>query len=382
MTWPHVLFVSHMGAISGAEQVLIDVASDWPQANAFLFQAGPLADRLQSKHLTVTIPADGADLSSIRRDRSALSAIGRIGPLIGLIRAIARDARSADVVYANSQKAFTLSALAGLITRRPLVWHLHDIMDAAHFGAMQRRMQIALANRFADAVIVPSEATAAAFHAAGGRTERVTVVANGRDLVPLDADKATLRSRLDLPTGPLVGVFSRLAPWKGQDVLIEALGRVPDVRAIIVGSAMFGETDFEARLQAQVERLGLGDRIRFLGRREDVAPLMQAVDAVIHPSVDPEPFGLTLVEAMALGTPVIASATGAISEILADGRFSYLVPPGDVAALATMLASVIASPNAAMIAAARERARTLYSVSTMQTAIRAIIETVARRSHA
>ncbi|MFX8692529.1 glycosyltransferase, partial [Acinetobacter baumannii] len=73
---------------------------------------------------------------------------------------------------------------------------------------------------------------------------------------------------------------------------------------------------YQAELRRLVDHLGLGNRVHFLGRREDVPLLMQAVDAVVHPSVDPEPFGLTLVEAMAVGTPVIASDAGASTEIL------------------------------------------------------------------
>ena len=109
--------------------------------------------------------------------------------------------------------------------RRPLIWHLHDIVDRSHFGPAQRRLQIALANRLAARVIVPSRAAATAFTSAGGRPELIEIVPNGVDLVPESWPPSKLRSELGLPAGPLAGVFSRLAPWKGQHVVLEALAR-------------------------------------------------------------------------------------------------------------------------------------------------------------
>lgn len=376
MSPPRVLFVSHMAAISGAEQVLVDIAGDWPGNDAFAFQPGRLAETLTAQGLKVT-SAHGGDLSDIRRDQSVMGAVAKVGTLLGLVRSIARAARRNDVIYANSQKAFTLSAVACVLARRKLIWHLHDIMSAAHFGKAQRRLQVALANRLASAVIVPSEAAAHAFRAAGGRGDLVKVVPNGRDVSADPRDKASLRRDLDLPEGPLVGVFSRLTPWKGQDVLIWALSRTSDVKAIIVGSALFGEDAYEAELRRLVDHLGLGDRVRFLGRREDVPLLMQAVDAVVHPSVDPEPFGLTLVEAMSVGTSVIASDAGASSEILDHGRFGTLVPAGSDEALVEAIERVIATPDRDIITAAQERALTHYSVAEMRRGVRTIIATVA-----
>lgn len=375
MTGPRVLFVSHMAAVSGAEQVLVDLAADWRGSSAFTFQPGRLADTLAALGLTVTTARSG-DLSDIRRDQSVTGAIAKVGTLARLVAGITRAARSADVIYANSQKAFTLSALASIFARRKLIWHLHDILDAAHFGRSQRRMQIALANRFASAVIVPSEAAARAFEEAGGQKNLIAVIPNGRDVTPDPRDKATLRQHLNLPDGLLIGVFSRLAAWKGQDVVIRALARTPGVNAIVVGSAMFGEDAYEAELRRLVDQLHLGDRVRFLGRREDVALLMQAVDGVVHPSVAPEPFGLTLVEAMAVGTPVIASDAGASTEILDHGRYGTLVSAGSDEALAEAIGRVLNAPDVDMIAAARDRAASIYSVAEMHRTIRRIVETV------
>ena len=370
MAAPRVLFVNQTGVMSGAEYVLASLAGGFPGASAFLFEDGPLAAALTAKGLNVTVAPPGAQLGAIRRDQSLLAALPLASRLFRLIMAIAGAARRHDVAYANSQKAFMLSAIASVLFRRPLIWHLHDIMDERHFGKTQRRLQIALANRRARRVIVPSSAAADAFIQAGGRADLVTVVPNGIALAP-PAPKS--RAEFGLPEGPLVGVFSRLAPWKGQHVVLEALAKVPGLQCVLAGSALFGEDAYKARLEADVVRLGLSDRVTFLGQRSDVPVLMQAVDAVIHPSVDPEPFGLTLVEAMLAGTPVIATDAGASFEILDGGRAGTLVPPSDAGALSTILSAFFADPapfrEKADLASAR--VRSVYSLDHM-------IETVSR----
>jgi glycosyltransferase involved in cell wall biosynthesis len=121
--------------------------------------------------------------------------------------------------------------------------------------------------------------------------------------------------------------------------------------------------------------------VHFLGQRSDVSRLMRAVDAVIHPSIDPEPFGRTLVEAMLAEVPVIASDAGAASDILDGGRVGTLVPPGDADALAAAIAHVMSRPPelAGQLREARARARTHYGVAQMLAATSAAITRAAGR---
>ena len=181
---------------------------------------------------------------------------------------------------------------------------MHDIISSEHFGLAQRSVQVFLANHIATRVIVPSTASATAFIAAGGRPDIVEVIANGIDGTQDLGEPNQLRVRLGLPAGNLVGVFSRLAPWKGQHVLLQALVRTSAVHCLIVGDALLGEDAYAANLRTMVDELGLSDRVHSLGHRNDIPELMRAVDVVVHPSIDPEPFGRTLVEAMLAGVPI------------------------------------------------------------------------------
>lgn len=373
--FPRVLFVSHTGTMSGAEYVLANMTRDWPNGAALVLESGPLPSALKANGLDVSV-MDEASLKTIRRSGSLSAAVSLARPLMRMVREIARRGRGCDVVYANSQKAFLLSALARPFFRRPLVWHLHDILDDRHFGPGQRRMQVMLANRLAALVVVPSAAVADAFVANGGRADHVRIVANGVPAADLVVDRIGYRRQIGLPDGPMIGVFSRIAAWKGQHVVIEALAHLPGVSCLIAGSALFGEDDYRRRLEDDVRRLGLSDRVFFLGQRQDVPALMHVVDVVVHPSVDPEPFGLTVVEAMLVGTPVIATEIGACADILDNGKAGTLVAPGSPDEIAQAVRTVLEDADgrgAERIAHARQRARSLYDIGTMRERLMVLI---------
>ncbi len=367
MSPERVLFVDHTGQIGGAELILLDVVEGRSRSSAFLFEDGPLGPELAERKLNLIVSKWGRNLSRFRRDSSWLAAMPLAARLVAIVAEIARAARSHDVVYANSQKAFVLASIASFFARRPLIWHLHDIISPDHFGVVQRRMQVLLANARAAKVIVPSKAAATAFIEAGGRSDLVEIVPNGLVLPPEARTPAELRRSLELPMRPLVGVFSRLARWKGQHVLLEALAALPDVGCIVVGDALFGEQAYAAELKQMVLARGLADRVHFLGHRNDVPKLMMAVDAMVHPSIDPEPFGRTLVEAMLAGVPVIATDAGAAPDILEGGRAGTLVPPNDAQALARAIADVLAKPATleGQLAYASARAQSQYGVAQM-----------------
>ncbi len=384
MRSPRILFVSHTGQISGAEMVLLDIVGQRAAASAFLFEDGPFRTALSARKLDVTVSRWGRGIGAIRRDSSLFEIVPRVGRFCAILFEMRGVARNSDLLYANSQKAFVLSALLTLLVRRPLVWHLHDIISAEHFGSLQRRLQVTLANLAATKVVVPSQAVAAAFIAEGGRRDLVEVVPNGLDIEPEAATPAELRDQLGLPKGKLIGVFSRLAFWKGQHVVLGALAETPGVECIFAGDALFGEQPYAESLVRMVEQLDLEDRVRFLGQRADVPRLMRAVDIVVHPSIDPEPFGRTLVEAMLTGVPVIGTDAGAASEILEAGKAGTLVPARNSGALASAIRRTLAAPDGLkeQLAHAAQRARALYSRARMVDAIDRVIGSVASGAQA
>jgi glycosyltransferase involved in cell wall biosynthesis len=286
----------------------------------------------------------------IQKDSNVLQGLYSIGQLIPLVINVARLSRQYDLIYANTQKALVVGALASLLSRRPLVYHLHDILSTEHFSRTNQQIAVTLANRCASLVIANSQASQAAFIAAGGQQKLTQVVYNGFNPACYQVTKSqrdAIRQTIELtPEDFVVGHFSRLAPWKGQHILIEALSHcAPSVRAILVGDALFGEQEYVKQLNQQVTDLGLEKRVQFLGFRSDVADLMAACDLVAHTSTSAEPFGRVIVEAMLCGTPVVAAAAGGAIELVEHEVTGWLVTPGDALKLAMTIQQCCDQPD-------------------------------------
>lgn len=141
----------------------------------------------------------------------------------------------------------------------------------------------------------------------------------------------------------LIVNVGRITRWKGQDIFLRAIASVvrehPDVKALLVGSpnSSTSNQSYYQELQSMVRALGIESRVVFAGFRNDVPAIMAASDIVVHSATSPEPFGRVLVEAMAAGTPLVATAAGGPLEIVEDGKTGLLVPPGDPEPLAQAL---------------------------------------------
>jgi glycosyltransferase involved in cell wall biosynthesis len=378
-----IVLVDHTAVLSGAELSLLDFAPQFDGAAVCLFEEGPLAAQLRARGVAVEVFGDGHALARVRRSSGLRQAIRALPRVWSLASELARRTTAADVLYANSQKSWIVCALTAWRARRLVVWHLHDIMSTAHFSRVLSRAAVFLANRLASAVIVNSKVTGEAFIAAGGDPGLVRVVHNGIDAAAFDpqgrSQRAAQRRALGLAEDAfVVGVFSRISPWKGQHVLLEALKRLPHVQAIVVGGALFGETDYLRELERRAREPALAGRVHFLGFREDVAALMQAVDVVAHTSTSPEPFGRVVVEGMLARRPVIATATGGVVEIVEHRVDGLLVMPGDPAALAEAISAVAgdAALRARLATAGREKAAHDFSLARMVAGLRGAVEEV------
>ena len=382
-----VLFVNHASHPAGAEGVLLRVARSFDTGSSvLLFSPGPFTEQLKAQGVRVLV-AGTSDFSSIRRDSLLFAqVVPAVGQLALIVAKIVRAARRHDVIYANSQKAFVLSAMAAPLARRPLIWHLHDILSAAHFAKPQVKLDVLLANRCAAAVVTPSAAAARAFVEAGGRPALVHVVHNGMTPPPVPAvNRDARRQELGLAEGFVYGSFSRLAKWKGQHVALAALSHLPpSARYLCVGGAQFGEEDYEAELHASALRSGVQDRVRFLGHRTDIAQLMRIVDVYIHPSIAADPFPLAMLEAMWSALPIVAAANGGIPEMIEDGQTGLIFPSSDATALARKLAVLADDPAWArrLGKQAAERAAAEFNETTMVTKIHGVISKVVREEKA
>jgi glycosyltransferase involved in cell wall biosynthesis len=382
---PRVLFVNQACVLGGGELSLLEIARLLPfQIRVALFKDGVLRERLKQAGVTVDVlDPTGNGLSKIHKDSGWREAFGSLTLLVRITWRLQGLAKNADVMYANSQKAMVVSALVCIIARKPLIWHLRDILSAEHFSPTMRRVAVTVANARASAVIVNSHATGEAFVAAGGRRKLVRVIHNGIDPKPFDGitDHEAVLARAELmplDNSFLIGVFGRLAPWKGQHVVLEALCSLLGVCAVFVGDALFGETDYVHVLHKRAEREDLRERVRFLGFRNDIPRLMRAVDVVVHSSVNPEPFGRVIVEGMLARRPVVASAAGGVLEIIEDGDTGLLYPPGDGSALRAQIERLRNDPALCerLGASGYKKAQEYFSIPAMIDGVNSVITEV------
>lgn len=374
-----ILFLDQTGKLGGAELSLLEIARQYRTTSLVgLFEDGLFRQALEQRQVPVKVLA--SQPIQVRKDSGLWQSLKSLGQLLPLVNRVAQLSRQYDVIYTNTQKALVVGALASVISRRPLVYHLRDILSAEHFSRTNRSLAIALANRFAARVIANSEATGAAFVAAGGRAELVQVIYNGFDpslYENPDPTPEVLRQQLGLSDRFVVGHFSRLSPWKGQHILIEALAHCPDhVVAVLVGDALFGEQAYVEQLHQQVHDLGLTDRVKFLGFRQAVIPLIAACDLVAHTSTAPEPFGRVIVEAMLCGTPVVAADAGGAVELVSPGKTGWLTPPGDVLKLASVIRDCQSTPEmmSAIAHQAQIDARERFDMKQIQQQIQACLQ--------
>lgn len=357
---PRILFVDQSGQLGGAEICLLPLAvRSADNSEVLLLSDGPFRKRLDEEGVRVNVMTD-ARVSGIKKDRMKFAALLALPGLMKQILSMAKRARRFDVVLLNTQKALILGAFARLLHRRPTVWHVHDIVSADHFGAIHLKLIKLAVAVGVDHVITNSRASADALMAlTGWPRDKVPVVHNGVDAARFHLDDhaaSAQRASLDCPADAfVVGIFGRLTPWKGQHVALDAIARVPSAHLVLVGDALFGETDYAWALREQADKLGIAGRVHFTGFQHDVPAWMNAMDLIVHASTNPEPFGLVIIEAMAAGKPVIAANGGAVPEIVRHGENGLIVEPDQPSALADAITAVQRSPELAARLSAQGR---------------------------
>jgi glycosyltransferase involved in cell wall biosynthesis len=249
------------------------------------------------------------------------------------------------LVHCNSGlRAHRLDLLLCMALRLPVICHVRNFEPLT---GVER-----LAARAVWRFIYISNAVAADLERQGIPAQKGMVVPNALLEGDLAAAGAVPRTALGLTAEHLVVAnVGRLVRWKGQDVFLRALAEaapgLPHLRALIVGGpdADASSRTFAAELRQQAQSLGLGDRVVFTGHRRDAQRLMAAADVVVHSAVTPEPFGRVIIEALAAGRPVIATAAGGVLDILEHEVTGLLVPPGDAPALARAIERLARDPG-------------------------------------
>ncbi len=277
-------------------------------------------------------------------------------------------AREVDVIHAHTAHAVALAALA---TRRTPVRTV--ITRRTEFG-VRSNLFSRWKYRRADAIIAVSESVKRSLAAGGLDASRIEVIPDG---VPLGRQVvAASREALGIPRdAPLAIMVGALTGEKDPSTFVRAVAvaheRVPALRALLVGSGPLRE-----QLQHEVERLGIGDVLTLTGQRDDPDELMTAADVVVLSSTR-EGLGSVLLDAMAFGKPVAATAAGGIAETVVHDETGLLVAPGDSEALGDAIARIAGGRGLAGRLAAGALARApRYSIDEVVSRTTAVYERV------
>ncbi|MCP3936779.1 MAG: glycosyltransferase family 4 protein [Actinomycetia bacterium] len=360
-----VVVVTASKVVYGAELLMLSNVAPLAQRGYAVAFIGPDRAELASEADGLGAPFTAITLSQHHGLRNS-DGEGRPSPL-ALIRemvttlsnawTIRRELPSDSIVHSNSGALHLSTALAARSRRLPVVVHLHDLVRPG----MGRRL-LGLIVGLATTSIAISEAVAACVP--DKQRSKVHLVGNGID-VATDVPVEDLRAELGLdPAAVLVAYVARFHPNKRQRLLVEAWSAVvaahPHAHLVLVG----GPDPVYAEYFDEVRQFATGiDSISFLGRREDVGSILANTAILVHPA-KAEPFGLTVVEAMAAGCAVLVSRSGGAIEVIEDGVSGLTFEPGNAEDLVDRLSDLLGDDGrrSALADAGRCRALSHYTL--------------------
>jgi glycosyltransferase involved in cell wall biosynthesis len=267
--------------------------------------------------------------------------------------ALARIIRQHDIslVHARSRAPAWSAYWACRRTGVPLVTTFHG--SYSHQNRLKRRYNAVMT--FGQRVIAISGYICDHIQQIyGTHPAKIRVIQRGVNLDQFDPAKVTARRMVQLakdwrlPDGaPVIMLPGRLTRWKGQLLLLEALAQLnrPDLCCVLVGDDE-GRSAYRQEVMAQLTALGLSEQVKLVGRCQDMPAAYRLADVVVVPSLDPEAFGRTMAEGMAMGCMVVASDHGAAPEVLGHGQYGWLFPPGDAPAMAEAMAKALSLSTA------------------------------------
>jgi glycosyltransferase involved in cell wall biosynthesis len=229
--------------------------------------------------------------------------------------------------------------LAAKLLRVPCIAHLRDFERVNPVTRLYARL--------IDHHIAISGAIRDNLRELGVPEHKITVVHDALEIADFrSATHDALAGEFGLAPGQLsFGIFGRIVGWKGIREFIlaarDVLAEIPEARAFVVGSHSDSDGDFFRSMQQLADELGLAGRLVFTGYRRDVPDLMGMMTVIVHASIRPEPFGMVIIEGMAMRKPVIATRGGGVLDIVVDGETGFLVDMGDAKAMADAITRLL-----------------------------------------
>lgn len=362
MSRRRVLVADHVSKVlGGAEVNLLELLAHTPvrerwDVTVACSPDSPLDRALAERGIARTAYGFAPSLNELRivgrgfNPLAKLKALRELGRASERLGEILREVKP-DVVLTPTNKDHFAAGAAAKPLGIPSVWWINDLLTADFFGWAVRKAFASKARRLATRLAPVSNLGRDALIREGAPQARITTIHNG---IPLEryvrSAARPLRAELGISEDtPLAGVVGRITPWKGQDLLVriaaewKTRGRAG--LFVIIGRAFNEDAPYEAEVRRLIAEAGLESRVRFIPFRADIAEALSSLDVLLHTSLKPEPFGRVIIEAMAVGVPVIAAKAGGVPEIITHGTDGLLAEPGNAREYADRLAALLDSPG-------------------------------------
>ena len=353
-----VIFVLHSHKAGGAERHLLQLMQGLAANGVECLYAGPLEGWL----------GEQLQAAGFRCEQISFTGFYDVRSLWRLVKLIKRE--QADLVHGHLTRGAYYAGWAARFAGIPNVATAHSTNAGKWFGRATR-------------IIAVSDAVARFLVTCGYAQEKIRTVHHGvPDYAALPrTPRDVMRAQLGLDDAPALVMVARFMPAKGHDVALRALALIADKRwTLVLAGAL--DTAVAREMQALAAELGIADRIRFIGHRDDVNDIYGCVDLLLAPSRR-EALSLTLLEAAAFALPIVATDVGGIGEAVADGETGLLVPTEDPPALAQAIATLLdnADLRERMGRAGRQRYEKLFALQSMTRGTIAVYEeAVGRRA--
>jgi glycosyltransferase involved in cell wall biosynthesis len=255
-----------------------------------------------------------------------------------------------NLLFANGPRTFVCATLAGRLTRRPVIWHLHNVLPAGVELSL-----LALFSRWVHTIVVCSQAAAdPLLDRRPCLQSKIRLIYNPvpRLKQPTPGDVDRLRESYGVhPKQICIGILGRVTPFKGQWYFLQAarlvLRQEPEARFFVIGSPAADKSDQEyyLKLRLIVEQSGMMNSVFFVEHQRDVENFLAMMDVVVVASQGPEALPQTVIEAMSMGKVVIAPASGGIVEIVEDSKTGLFARVDQPEKLAAAMLKVVREPD-------------------------------------
>ena len=370
------------GSLTGVLEMIAHLDRRRFEPMVVLFEPKSIVADLEAQQIPVRVlralnePAAPRGPRPIRALSRLMELVRVVGPRSHELVQLFRRERP-DLVYCSNGVVPSLPVVvAAALCGVPVICHFKGF---SHAGPAAR-----FVSRWVDTAICMTDEIGAYIRSQGVRARQYLTIFDGIDSTAYaPGEGAAIRAEFGIPAGaPLVGIVGHIQPWKGQLMAVEAIARarrqIPELRCLVVGGVHRRGIAYAEQLRERIAAPDLNGHVILTGARRDVLACMDAMDIVLHTSVDREPFGRVLIEAMAVGRPLIAPREGGPRVIVVEGETGLLVPPRDPEALASAIVELLSDParRVAMGRAARTRVEKVFDIREHVRAVEAVFDEV------